>query len=146
MSRGRRARKLCFVGLPLLFIASFASPLGGEPPVCTDDMIDMGGYCIDKQQSKVKLSWFDAMQACHVEGKRLCTNEEWLQACDGSPINEVEDMPGTEPQWLENWVYETSTEVFTNLNRGFFRCTSTSRPWPDADYRKLQKRWFHCCR
>ena len=114
-----------------------------DEKACPDDMVNLGDYCIDRQKSRTKENWFEAAEACDVAGKRLCTNTEWLKACDGSPINEVEDMPGLESQWLDQWVYETSTDTFVNLNRGYFRCTSVSHPWPS--YRPREHKWFRCC-
>jgi len=111
---------------------------------CPSDMVNLGAYCIDQQKSKTKENWFQAMEGCEATGKRLCTNTEWLKACDGSPINEVEDMPGLESQWLDQWVYETSTDTFVNLNRGYFRCSSVSHPWPS--YRPREHKWFRCCK
>lgn len=32
-----------------------------------------------------KTSWYDAKQACEAAGKRLCTAEEWIAACQGKP-------------------------------------------------------------
>lgn len=115
-----------------------------DATACPDNMVNLGTYCIDRQKSKTKENWHKAAEACDAVGARLCTNDEWLKACDGSPINEVEDMPGLEPQWLDKWVYETSTDTFVNLNRGYFRCTSVSHPWPS--YRPHEHKWFRCCK
>jgi hypothetical protein len=115
-----------------------------QEAVCPNDMVNLGSYCIDTEKSKTKENWFKAAEMCDAAGKRLCTNGEWLKACDGSPINQVEDMPGLESQWLDQWVYETSTDTFVNLNRGYFRCSSVSHPWPN--YRPRELKWFRCCR
>lgn len=32
-----------------------------------------------------RMSWFAARDACQAAGKRLCTQEEWLAACQGAP-------------------------------------------------------------
>ena len=114
------------------------------PETCPDDMVLMGQYCIDRNQNTNGLTWYGAADYCHYQGKRLCMIEEWLEACDGSPVNGVEDMPGRQSKWVDRWVYETSTEVFDVLERGFFRCSSVSHPW--SEYRPLEKKWFRCCK
>ncbi len=124
--------------------------LGGRiehPPTalsCPGEMVDMGEYCIDRNQITSGLTWYGSADYCHARGKRLCTIREWMDACDGSPINGVEDMPGRQPQWVDSWVYETSTQPFDAVERGYFRCSSVSRPW--SQYRPLEKKWFRCCR
>ena len=48
-------------------------------------------YCIDRYEypnlegvvPAVMVDWNDARRACAVEGKRLCTAEEWEFACEG---------------------------------------------------------------
>ena len=116
----------------------------GKGQSCPDDMVEMGDYCIDRHQITNGLTWYGAADYCHARGKRLCRISEWLEACDGSPINEVEDMPGRQSQWVDQWVYETSTKAFDAVERGFFRCSSISHPW--SQYRPLENKWFRCCR
>ena len=110
---------------------------------CPDDMVDLGHYCIDRNQITTGLTWYAAADYCHAGGRRLCRISEWMEACDGSPINGVEDMPGRQSQWVDNWVYETSTKAFDAVQRGFFRCSSISHPW--SQYRPLENKWFRCC-
>jgi len=109
---------------------------------CSEEMSDMGGFCIDKQPSPGQANWYDAADFCQARGKRLCTNEEWLQACDASPINAVAAMPGLE--WLANWVFETSEKVFDAMDHGYFRCRTSSQPRPAS--RPFEVRKFRCCR
>ena len=130
-------------GRPRDKIFMLSSSFPKDPDPCPDDMVLLGNYCMDRHQNTNGLTWYGAADFCHLQGKRLCSMEEWLEACDGSPINGVEDMPGRQSQWVDRWVYETSTEVFDALERGFFRCRSFSRPW--SDYRPLEKKWFRCC-
>ncbi len=109
---------------------------------CSVEMSDMGGFCIDKQPSPGQANWYDAADSCQARGKRLCANEEWLQACDASPINAVAAMPGLE--WLANWVFETSEKVFDSMDHGYFRCRTSSQPRPAS--RPFEVRKFRCCR
>jgi hypothetical protein len=110
---------------------------------CPGDMVDMGGYCIDRHPTKTFVNWYEAADQCQLQKKRLCTNSEWLQACDASPLNEVEEMPGRHSEWLDKWVFETSDKVFDAMDHGYFRCRTSSHPWPS--YRPYQIKWFRCC-
>lgn len=114
-----------------------------ESKACLGDMVDMGGYCIDRHPTKTFVNWYEAADQCQLHQKRLCTNSEWLQACDASPLNEVEEMPGRQSEWLDKWVFETSDQVFDAMDRGYFRCRTSSHPWPS--YRPYQIKWFRCC-
>lgn len=110
---------------------------------CPNEMVDMSGYCIDRSPTRTFLNWYEAADQCQAQGKRLCTNAEWLQACDAAPLNGVEEMPGQQSEWLSNWVFEPSDQVFDALDRGYFRCRTSSHPWPT--YRPYQIKWFRCC-
>jgi len=67
-------------------------------PPCPDDMIlidDWGGsdYCIDRFEHPGEgelpsdgLAWRHARDACVEQDKRLCTAEEWLEGCQGTPV------------------------------------------------------------
>ena len=48
------------------------------------------GYCIDRYEAPGKgkkpradVTWLQARAACQVQGKRLCTEDEWTKACGG---------------------------------------------------------------
>ena len=51
-------------------------------------------FCIDEYEypnlpgvkPAVMVDWFDAKDACAVEGKRLCTSSEWTFACEGAEV------------------------------------------------------------
>lgn len=48
--------------------------------------IDKDGYAVSVPNvDPAQASWFDAKQACEKSGKRLCTEEEWVSACAGTP-------------------------------------------------------------
>jgi len=139
-------RSVGLAGL-LLLVPSSLSFQGNvslaESKACLGDMVDMGGYCIDRHPTKTFVNWYEAADQCQLHQKRLCTNSEWLQACDASPLNEVEEMPGRQSEWLDKWVFETSDQVFDAMDRGYFRCRTSSHPWPS--YRPYQIKWFRCC-
>lgn len=83
---------------------------------CPPDMVDMGGYCIDRfpwpnnefdepllgtsaiRESYLKTgskTW-DCESLCESAGKRVCTALEWQEACEGTP----EDECGRERSWI----------------------------------------------
>ncbi len=79
------------------------------PAGCQDEMIELDGYWIDKYEASrfdatecsagsdndsgacsrsgvlpwTNVSWLEAKAACERVGKRLCSLEEWQDACDG---------------------------------------------------------------
>jgi len=128
--------------LVLPVTASGVAGKDGTSSPCPNDMADMGGYCVDRQPSPSMANWYTAADMCQARGTRLCSNEEWLQACDAAPINAVAAMPGLE--WLGNWVFETSDQVFDALEHGYFRCRTSSQPRPPS--RPFEVKKFRCCR
>ena len=123
-----------------------ASGKGGFRLPCPPDMSDLGSYCIDKIPVRSQVSWYASAEACEAQGKRLCTNDEWLNACDTSPANGVEQIPPprNESEWLANWVFETSSKVFASIDRGYYRCVTESHPWPSD--RPYAIKWYRCCK
>ena len=122
------------------------SALFGKREACPEDMADMGEFCIDRIPVRSQVNWYASSEACESLGKRLCTNEEWLDACDVAPNNEVEMLPPPkdESEWLHNWVFETSSKVFKSVNRGYYRCSTVSHPWPSD--RPYAIKWYRCCK
>lgn len=85
------------------------TPEDSDPPSpCGKGMVLVGGFCIDKYESGIRgwspyevpteggkaasvegevpqgyISAVQATSACEAAGKRLCTSEEWLRACQG---------------------------------------------------------------
>ncbi|HRI68362.1 MAG TPA: SUMF1/EgtB/PvdO family nonheme iron enzyme [Polyangium sp.] len=61
------------------------------PQVICEGRLEFRRFCIDMYEYPnlqgvkpvVMADWNDAMRACQVEGKRLCTVEEWEFACEG---------------------------------------------------------------
>ena len=127
-------------------VASEVSPPVVHSEACPEDMADMEGFCIDRIPVRSRVNWYVSSEACEAQGKRLCTNEEWLDACDVAPNNEVEMLPPPhdESEWLHNWVFETSSKVFASVNRGYYRCTTVSHPWPSD--RPYTTKWYRCCK
>lgn len=49
-------------------------------PQCPQDMLDMGGYCIDEEANPEDDYWTHVLR-CDIEGKRMCEYWEWYLAC-----------------------------------------------------------------
>jgi len=67
-----------------------------EPPPrvvdgCAEDMVPIGGYCIDRYEAPNRkgelplalVTAYDGEAWCMERGKRLCTQDEWVRACEG---------------------------------------------------------------
>ncbi len=64
-----------------------------QQPALTADagMVEVGGFAIDVYefpnrlgaQPRVNVTWAEAAAACAAQGKRLCTDREWREACAG---------------------------------------------------------------
>lgn len=59
-----------------------------------DELVYLEAFCIDRyeypnryQQYPASLNWYQAEEACAVDGKRLCTWQEWQKACTGPDSN-----------------------------------------------------------
>lgn len=152
VATGRSARAGSNAAAMLVVLAAFTvliSTVAAETNTqssgqgCPSNMVDMAGYCIDREPTRNFLNWYDAADQCQVQGKRLCTNVEWLQTCDAAPLNGAEGMPGRQSEWLSNWVFEPSDQVFDALEHGYFRCRTSSHPWPT--YRPYEVKWYRCC-
>lgn len=131
--------------LPRLWvpIVNPAIEQNGRRTPCPENMADMGGYCIDRQLNRSSANWYAAADSCQAQGKRLCSNEEWLQACDAAPLNGVKAMPEGGPEWLSRWVFDTSDQAFDAVDHGYFRCRTSSQPRPSS--RPFELRQYRCC-
>lgn len=66
-----------------------------KPTVCHSKTVHMD-FCIDKYEypnqegvkPKLRNTWYEAKSQCESQGKRLCIDNEWTQACRG-----VENLP-----------------------------------------------------
>ncbi len=91
----------------------------GFRPACPKDMSDLVTFCIDKIPARSQVSWYLAAERCEAQEKRLCTNTEWLDACDTSPSSGVEQLPPPNDE-------------------------TESPPWPiDRPY---AIKWYRCCK
>jgi formylglycine-generating enzyme required for sulfatase activity len=74
--------------------SSPAIPPAPAPPIadgCFEDMVPIGSYCIDRYEApNVKgelplalVTAYDGEAWCTERGKRLCTQDEWVRACEG---------------------------------------------------------------
>ncbi len=115
----------------------------GTNMTCPADMVDQGEFCIDRQPQEKKTNWYKAADVCEQRGERLCSTDEWLDACDAFPHNGIVQMPNKKSEWLNKWVYETSEKVFDAVDRGYYRCRTGSGPRP-SDW-PLIGRPFRCC-
>ncbi len=60
--------------------------------VCPDGMVKVDNFCIDIYEYPNKfgslpknyVDWYKARELCEAEGKRLCTEDEWIRACHGT--------------------------------------------------------------
>ncbi len=123
--------------------SAMAAEGAGGSESCSSGMVDQGSFCIDRAPDQSMKHWYDAADICEQRGKRLCSNKEWLDACDSFPHNEIEQMPNEKSEWLDIWVFQTHSNVFDAVDRGYYRCRTSSnmRPsdWP------LIGRPFRCC-
>ena len=67
------------------------APVAALVDGCPDDMVAIDGYCIDRYEApnvKGELPFalqtaYDGEAWCTERGKRLCTQDEWVRACEG---------------------------------------------------------------
>ena len=117
-------RRLLRTSLLLLVVSQLgcggedAVPMRAVLPPCPERMVQLGGFCIDRYEARigegsaepargempaVGISFNDADRACHEAGFRLCTGDEWTQACQGSETRRVPYGPA--------WVAHTCNSV-----------------------------------
>jgi len=81
-------------------------------------MADIGTFCIDQVQGS-PVTWVDAVITCTANGKRLCTDAEWVTACNATGKG-LQTMTGNY-EWVAELVSATSAK-----KRGYTDCTSAS--------------------
>jgi formylglycine-generating enzyme required for sulfatase activity len=80
--------------LPPAIPEASAPPAPPPPPTvdgCPGDMVAIGGFCVDRYEApnvKGELPFalqtaYDGEAWCAERGKRLCTQDEWVRACEG---------------------------------------------------------------
>ena len=71
------------------------SDASAEPPApCPADMVDLGGFCIDRYEAPnregalplVMYTFVEAAAWCQARDKRLCFDDEWTTACEGPAL------------------------------------------------------------
>ena len=53
----------------------------------------------------IRVSWFEAKAACEAAGKHLCTEEEWLTACQGAPTKDDDHSGHLTDDLIEGTAY-----------------------------------------
>lgn len=109
----------------------------GPPEPCSDEAVLVGEVCMDRYEAPnragalplVMLTYDEAQSWCEARSKRLCTDAEWLQACEGPtgtayPYGDAHE-PGRcndEEEWrvysqeaLSAWPYGTAVEGVESL-------------------------------
>lgn len=83
---------------------------------CPTDMVDAGGYCVDKDENTAR-SWQAHANLCQSEGKRMCSLAEWMGACnDRSSIGASNMLDGDFEYVDEYWVmhYQISGDYYSS--------------------------------
>lgn len=84
-------RPLATVAVPPVALPPVAAPPRPATKPCPDDMVDVGVACIDRYEAPnepgkmpfaLQTAW-DGESWCEDRGKRLCTEGEWVRACEG---------------------------------------------------------------
>lgn len=78
-------------GAPAQPPAPVPAPVAALVDGCPEDMVAIDGYCIDRYEApnvKGELPFalqtaYDGEAWCTERGKRLCTQDEWVRACEG---------------------------------------------------------------
>jgi formylglycine-generating enzyme required for sulfatase activity len=94
-------RRVFVAGLAVFSLACDheAPSLRPVSPPCDDRMVHVGDFCIDRHEAvihhghsqpavnelpSIGVSYVDADRACRASGYRLCSEEEWSRACEGT--------------------------------------------------------------
>lgn len=128
---------------------------------CPSDMIAVGGFCIDKYEAslddatklgsiggqtttakaqsrsflpQVKITWFQAAQACANVGKRLCTRQEWLSAARGTPDTGSNPVGADDCNIKSNGVVVTGSRSKCVSTDGVLDLTGNVAEWVDEWY------------
>jgi formylglycine-generating enzyme required for sulfatase activity len=76
---------------PTSGLAALAEPEVAMVGGCPEDMVAIEGFCIDRYEAPnirgelpyALMTAYDGEAWCSARGKRLCTQDEWLRACEG---------------------------------------------------------------
>ena len=71
---------------------------------CPSDMVNMGAYCIDKNQNSAR-NWQQHANLCVSEGKRMCSLSEWIGACNNRSGTQIAEMLNGQFEYVDDyWV------------------------------------------
>jgi protein-disulfide isomerase/uncharacterized membrane protein len=70
-----------------------------------DAIVDGKAVVAKHQVPALKASWFDAKAACEKAGKRLCTEEEWVSACQNARAVDDDKNGETADDMIEGTAY-----------------------------------------
>jgi formylglycine-generating enzyme required for sulfatase activity len=116
-------------------VAAGGSPAQGgaggallPPPACPDDMVLAGSSCIDRYEAPntpgaeplAMQTAYDGERWCAGHGKRLCTDVEWVRACEGTAQHPY--------PYGDAWVEHRCNDDKTWLSPDW----SALATWPDA--------------
>jgi formylglycine-generating enzyme required for sulfatase activity len=89
-------KTLCYALSAALLVLTVSFGLSSQQvttqeQVTDENMIKIGNFYMDKYEYPNKIgelpvtnvTWQEARAMCEAEGKRLCTDQEWVQACRG---------------------------------------------------------------
>src|SRR5579871_3770805 len=111
--------------LSVLTALVFVSPLGAAAAgACPADMAEVADYCIDRFEAPneegarplVAQLARDGERWCAERGKRLCTEAEWVRACEGP----------------EGWLYPYGNEYRPGA-------CNDDKEWRNPDWRKIAR-------
>jgi len=96
------------------------------PAVCPSDTLPITAgskTCIEKVE-RGNMTWTDADAMCRAAGRSLCSDAQWLTACQQVPslIDMFNDGNGATPEW--EWVAEVMFDQ--GSKRGVGTCSDTA--------------------
>jgi formylglycine-generating enzyme required for sulfatase activity len=109
-------------------------------PPCDQRMVHVGDFCIDRHEAvihhgrsepatgelpSIGISYVDADRACRASGHRLCTEEEWSRACEGTdPVRRLPYGDNWEPHRCNSSEWDDPLDLPLRPSGSFPRCTS----------------------
>jgi formylglycine-generating enzyme required for sulfatase activity len=109
--------------------------------VCPERMVQLGSFCIDRHEAvihdghaleaneelpSIGISYLDADRACRASGFRLCSEEEWSRACEGSAsaARRLPYGPTWEPHRCNGMEWDDPLDLPVRPSGSFPTCTS----------------------
>lgn len=118
-----------------------ALPVEAAVPVCpqgTTEIEPGASTCIELVE-RGSLSWVAADAKCHALGRRLCSEAEWVTACNRATglVDMIDDENGASANW--EWTGDL-TPMGEGVKRGLTTCADASAHAVDSDPYD-----FRCC-